>query len=98
VALVYQELAKISRISRQRIQERLAAFPPGLDCLYSWMMDHILNSDDTELCKRILAVVSLVYRPVTLDEPVSLIDMLDDDVVSGDDEALPKIMVCVALF
>ena len=87
VALVCQELANISR---WKAQMKLMAFPPGLDALYRRMMDQIWNSEDAELCKRILAVVSTVYRPVTLDELASFVDMPDN--VSGDYEALSEII------
>jgi hypothetical protein len=87
VALVCQELANIPR---WKAQKKLMAFPPGLNALYKRMMDQIWNSEDTELCKRILAVVSAVYRPVTLDELASFVDMPDG--VSGDYEALSEII------
>ena len=87
VALVCQELANISG---WKVQKKLTAFPPGLDALYRRMMDQIWNSEDAELCKRILAVVSAVYRPVTLDELASFVDMPDG--VSGDYETLSEII------
>jgi hypothetical protein len=52
-------------------------------------MDQIWNSKDTELCKCILAVVSGVYQPITLDELASLVDMPDG---VSDDESLTKII------
>ena len=64
----------------------MKAFPPGLSALYSRMMEQIENSEDAELYKRILAVVSAVYRPLTLCELESLVDMPDG--VSGAFEAL----------
>ena len=87
VALVCQELANISKWNAQK---KLTAFPPRLDALYRRMMDQIWNSEDAELCKHILAVVSTVYRPVTLDELASFVDMPDG--VSGDYEALSEII------
>jgi hypothetical protein len=87
VALVCQELANISGWNAQK---RLTAFPPGLDALYRRMMDQICNSEDAELCKRILAVVSAVFRPVTLDELESFVDMPDG--VSGNYEDLAEII------
>lgn len=72
VALVCQELKDISG---WKAEEMLTAFPPGLDALYERMMSQICDSKDHELCKRILAVVSLVRRPITLDELVSFVDM-----------------------
>ena len=87
VALVCQELANIPG---WKAQKKLTAFPPGLDALYRRMMDQICHSDDAELCKSILAVVSVVYRPITLEELSSFVDMPDG--VSGDYEALVEII------
>lgn len=39
------------------------------------MLDQIMDSEDSELCKSILAIVSAVYRPPTLDELVAFVDM-----------------------
>jgi hypothetical protein len=87
VALVCQELANVSG---WKAQKKLTAFPPGLDVFYRRMIDQIWISEDAELCKRILAVVSAVYRPVTLDELTSFVDMPDG--VSSDYEALSEII------
>ncbi|KAF2811645.1 HET-domain-containing protein [Mytilinidion resinicola] len=75
VALVCQNLEKTLRWNAVA---KLSAFPPGLDSLYERMMEQICNSDDADLCKRILALISIVYRPVTLKELTSLVEMLDD--------------------
>jgi hypothetical protein len=53
----------------------LTAFPPGLDALYRRMIDQICNSKNAKLCKSIPAVASVVYRPITLDEVASFVDM-----------------------
>ena len=87
VALVCQELSKTSG---WKAQQKLTAFPPRLDALYSRMMEQIKNSEDAELCKRILAIVSAVYRPLTLCELESLVDMPDE--VAGEYEALSEII------
>jgi hypothetical protein len=89
VALVCQQLANISG---WKAQKKLTAFPPGLDALYRRMMDQIWNSEDTELCKSILAVVSSVYQPITLDELASLVDMPNG--VSGDESLTEIIGLC----
>lgn len=68
----------------------MTAFPPRLGALYKRMMDQIYNSDDAELYKSILAVVSVVYRPVTLEELVSFVDMPDG--VSDNYESLVEII------
>jgi hypothetical protein len=87
VALVCQELANISG---WKAQKKLTSFPPGLDALYKRMMDQICNSDDAELCKSILAVVSVVYQPITLEELASFVDMPDG--VSGNYKVLAEII------
>ncbi|PQE16116.1 hypothetical protein CJF30_00011140 [Rutstroemia sp. NJR-2017a BBW] len=87
VALVCQEL---SSISEWKARQKLTAFPPGLNALYQRMLDQIIKSDDAELCKSILAVVSTVYRPITLDELVAFVDMPEG--VAGDYEALSEII------
>ena len=87
VALVCQELATTPG---WKAQTKLAVFPPGLDALYRRMIDQICKSEDAALCKDILAVVSVVYRPITLDELTALVEMPDG--VSGDYEALAEIV------
>ena len=54
------------------------------------MLDQIRDLDDAELCTHILAAVSAVYRPLTLDELASVVDMPYG--VSGDYEALSEII------
>ncbi|KAH0551763.1 hypothetical protein GP486_007019, partial [Trichoglossum hirsutum] len=87
VALVCQELANIPRY---RVQKKLREFPPGLDAAYRRMVNQICDSEDAELCKRILAIVSTVYRPIMLDELASFVDALNS--VSGDYEAEMEII------
>ena len=87
VALVCQEM---SNVSGWKAQQKLTAFPPGLDSLYGRMMDQIRDSEDADICKRILAVISTVYRPVSMDELPSLVDMPDE--VVGEYEALSEII------
>jgi hypothetical protein len=87
VALVCQELFNTPG---WKVQRKLAEFPPGLDALYRRMIDQIRDSDDAKLCIRILAAVSAVYRPLTLDELASVVDMPDG--VAGDYEALSEII------
>jgi hypothetical protein len=57
VALVCQDLHKTSR---RHVLKKLKEFPPGLDALYGRMIDQVQKSEDAELCKRILAVMSIV--------------------------------------
>jgi hypothetical protein len=87
VALVCQNL---TTIPRGRVRARLNSFPPGLDSLYERMMKQICESEDSELCKRILASIATVYEPITLTELTSLIEMLED--MSDDVESLQEII------
>ncbi|KAH9876363.1 hypothetical protein J1614_003887 [Plenodomus biglobosus] len=79
VALVCQNLGDIPR---WKVLAKLEAFPPGPDALYNRMMQHMSGSDDADLCKGILALIAVVYRPITLEElpylSEELWDMADD--------------------
>jgi len=75
VALVLREL---EMIDRRNTLKRVGAFPPGLSPLYRQMMDQVSKSDDADLCKRILSIVAVVYRPIALRELVSLDDALNE--------------------
>ncbi|KAH8592591.1 WD40-repeat-containing domain protein [Bisporella sp. PMI_857] len=75
VALVCQHLEKIPRWNTLA---KLDAFPPGLNSLYELMVEQICNSDNADLCKRILASIAIVYRPITLKELTSLVEMLEN--------------------
>jgi hypothetical protein len=77
VALVLQELETVDRRNTLKI---VGAFPPGLGPLYRQMMDQVSKSNDADLYKRILSIVAVVYRPITLRELVSLNDALNEPV------------------
>jgi hypothetical protein len=87
VSLVCQSLDSIPKLF---VLARLNDFPPGLDALYERMVLQIRNSDYAELCNRILASIAIAYRPVTLTELTSLIDVLED--TSDDVESLQEII------
>jgi hypothetical protein len=90
VALVCKELSKIPG---WKAKKKVTAFPPELDPFYRRMMDQIRgveDAEDGELCTQILAVVSAVYRPITLDELSSFIDIPDG--IAGEYEALSEII------
>ncbi|PTB40419.1 hypothetical protein M441DRAFT_142816 [Trichoderma asperellum CBS 433.97] len=73
VALVCQNL---NNVGSRKVQKKLKTYPPGLNSLYERMLDQILKLDDDDdvcLCRNVLAIVSTVYRPVTLHELHSLI-------------------------
>ncbi|CAI7659582.1 unnamed protein product [Penicillium palitans] len=93
VALVCQDL---DRTSRWHAIKKLEGFPPGLNALYSRMIDQVRNSEDAEPCKRILAVMSIVYRPIAFDELASLVELPDD--LSDDSEALSEIIAICGSF
>jgi hypothetical protein len=76
VALVCQNLDQT--LQRHAIR-KLEEFPPGLDALYGRMINQVRQSEDAELCKHILSIMSTVYRPITLSELSSLIELPDDD-------------------
>ncbi|PVH69914.1 HET-domain-containing protein [Cadophora sp. DSE1049] len=82
VALV---CANLKNVPSWKTLAKLTEFPPGLDLLYQRMLSHICNSDDVDLCKHILAITSIVYRPITLTELTSFVKTLEnmaDDHVS----------------
>jgi hypothetical protein len=86
VALVCQNL---ERIPRWKTLAKLDAFPLGLDSLYQRIVEQICNSEEADLCKQILATIAIVYRPITLTELTSLVEMLED--TSEDLESLQDI-------
>jgi hypothetical protein len=75
VALVCQNLGDILR---WKVLAKLEAFPRGLNALYNQMMQHMSRSDDADLCKDILALIAVVYRPITLEELPCLSEELWD--------------------
>jgi len=64
-------------MSRFNVVTKLKGFPPGLDSLYDQMLRYIDGSDDADLCRRILATITVVYRPITLKDLSSLVEELD---------------------
>jgi hypothetical protein len=74
VALVCQNLEKI----RINVLKKLKSFPPGLEALYGRMIGQVRESEDAELCKEILAIMSTTFRPITLHELTSYIELPDD--------------------
>ncbi|KAF2690614.1 WD40 repeat-like protein [Lentithecium fluviatile CBS 122367] len=87
VALVCQNLEKIPRWNTLA---KLNAFPPGLDSFYKRMTEQICKSDNADLCKQILASAAIVYRPITLVEITSLVEVLEN--MADDLESLREII------
>jgi hypothetical protein len=77
VALVCQELAG-PKVRKRHTLNTLKSFPPGLDSLYDRMIGNIGDSKDAGLCREVLAIASVVYRPITLDELKVLVESLED--------------------
>jgi hypothetical protein len=92
VALVCQNLGKI----RVHVLKKLELFPPGLDALYGRMIEQVRESEDAQLCKEILAVMSTVFRPITLTELTSFIELPDDD--HDNHESLAEIVAICGSF
>lgn len=71
VALVCQELSSSKTTTRRDVRKILSRSPSGLQGLYNRMIENICHSNDPNdlmLCMEILAVVSVVNRPVTIPE------------------------------
>ncbi|KAH7112385.1 NACHT domain-containing protein [Dactylonectria macrodidyma] len=77
VALVCQELAD-PKVRKRHTLAKLKSFPQGLDSLYNRMMEQVRDLDDADLCKQVLAIASVVYRPVSLKELTFLATSLED--------------------
>jgi hypothetical protein len=89
VALVCQALMD-PNVRKRHTLAMLRSLPPGLDFLYARMLEQIGHSKDAELCKQILAVATIVRRPISLQELTSLVEMPDS--VSDDPESLKEII------
>lgn len=72
VSLVYEQIAD-ARVARRHIQRKLDEFPPGLDALYQKILAQILESVDAGYCRQVLAIMSIVSRPLDMQELASLL-------------------------
>jgi hypothetical protein len=77
VALVCKELLKLA-VRKRHVLKKMIEFPPELGPLYERMMKQIRESEDSDMCERILNLVAIVYRPISLAELSSLLDISDD--------------------
>ncbi|KAJ5519970.1 hypothetical protein N7463_000423 [Penicillium fimorum] len=96
VALACEELAKAARWRNGNACSLLAAFPSGLEYLYAQMLEQIHKSEDADLFKQILAVLLVTYRPITLDELPTLVDM--PEYIATDNQCLIKIVEACGSF
>ncbi|KAK3947855.1 quinon protein alcohol dehydrogenase-like superfamily [Pseudoneurospora amorphoporcata] len=74
VALVCQALADLE-VEEWHVEGILHMFPPGLDALYARMKQDISLSQDSDLCKDILAITAIVHRPISLHELATLVEL-----------------------
>jgi hypothetical protein len=94
VALVCHELADPTITRNRHTLSQLKKFPSGLGPLYMQMMKQISDSRDAKVCKEILAIASVVYRPITLDELKVLAESMEQD----DYDDLPQIIQACGSF
>ncbi|KAH3954121.1 hypothetical protein HBI25_015760 [Parastagonospora nodorum] len=80
----------VAMTSKWNVLNKIGSFPPGLTPLYRRMLRQISESDDDELCKLVLATVTLAYRPLALEEVVALNKQLQD---IGDDTDLVQQLI-----
>jgi hypothetical protein len=81
-------------VRKRHTLAKLKSFPSGLDPLYKRMMEHISDSNDAHICKEALAIASVVYRPITLEELKVLVESLEED----DYNDLPDIIISCGSF
>ncbi|RSM06019.1 hypothetical protein CDV31_009354 [Fusarium ambrosium] len=77
VALVCKELAR-PVVKPWETLAKLDHLRTGLDDLYKRMLEQIVDSDYSELCREILATACVAYRPLSLDELRTLVPKLQD--------------------
>jgi hypothetical protein len=75
VTLACQDLASTPK---SNVLEKLALFPPGLDPLYKRMLRQVIELDGAGICRRVLALTAVMYRPVTIPELVALVEPLEN--------------------
>ncbi|KAL6908366.1 hypothetical protein GGI43DRAFT_420241 [Trichoderma evansii] len=93
VALVCKELMKLA-VRKRHVLKKMAEFPPQLGPLYDRMMNQIRGSEDSDICERILNLVAIVYRPISLVELASILDMPNN----LNDEDLEELVVACGSF
>ncbi|KAH6866259.1 quinon protein alcohol dehydrogenase-like superfamily [Thelonectria olida] len=65
VELVCNELAKVNP---QNTVATLESVPSGLEELQKHILDRVLSSKHGAICREIIAIIRIAYRPVTLEE------------------------------
>jgi hypothetical protein len=89
VALVCKELREVENWD---VLEILCGIPPDLTPLYDRMMRQVeqLKRKDPEFCKLILSTACLAYRPLHLQELISLVSLPEE--MSHDIQSIKKIV------
>ncbi|CAG8901239.1 unnamed protein product [Penicillium egyptiacum] len=78
VALVCKALQGMDVLARHTLQILEAKFPAGLENFYTKMIEDLNKSwKDADVCKQILSIACVVYRPINWDEMVSLLGQPD---------------------
>ncbi|KAF5516715.1 Vegetative incompatibility protein HET-E-1 [Colletotrichum siamense] len=72
VSLVCQELAS-DKVRKWHTLAKLNTFPPGLDSLYTRMLNHIEGSIDANFCKQVLGLLLVAHRPLAIEEMLHLL-------------------------
>lgn len=89
VALVYKELFK-GGVKKRHLQDLMTAFPPELGPLYMRMMAQVCESQDADICLQVLELNSLTYRPISLMELTSFVQ------IPGNDDGIEELRDIVA--
>ena len=76
VSLVCSSLLKIRP---RETKAELLEYPPSLRAVYQRMLSIIEEAKDAHKLKQILSTICIVFRPITLDELGSLIDLPEED-------------------
>lgn len=79
VALVCKELNKVRL---QKVRALLESLPAGLIPLYKRMLEQVFHQEDqndVEICRRVLCLVTLAFRPLRLKEIAIFANIPDDE-------------------
>ncbi|KAK6703766.1 hypothetical protein SNK04_013701 [Fusarium graminearum] len=72
VALACKELARDEIRARHTIK-KLDSIPGGLEEFYQRMLEQVFISEDGDICRQILAIGCITYRPISSDELRTLV-------------------------
>jgi hypothetical protein len=75
VALVCQCL---KGTAKRHVMKKLKSIPPGLEPFYKRMLNGIGGSDDAEICLCVLATTAILFRPIVIQELITVIEPLEE--------------------